>query len=281
MQPLIALSNFSLAQTALPPGTASTPINSAITVNSIWDFVLKGGPVMIPIGVCSLVALAVIFERLVNLRRRRVIPPDFLAGLRPLIAHQPIRLDRVRDYCTARPSPLSTIIAQAVKHIDDSPERLEKHIQDAGEREIVRLRKYLRLLSVIASIATLLGLLGTILGMIEAFQTVAASGEALGKTELLAKGIYEALITTAAGLMVSIPVLIAYHAFAAKVDALVLEMDQLTVDFLADVAHPRTPATQAVHAPPYSLLPPGTAPVAADLSHSPESLAAGPIPAAL
>jgi biopolymer transport protein ExbB len=88
------------------------------------------------------------------------------------------------------------------------------------------------MLAVIASIAPLLGLLGTIFGMIDAFQTVAVSGEALGRTESLAKGIYQAMITTAAGLMVAIPVLIGYHWLAGKIDRLVGEMDRMTVEFV-------------------------------------------------
>ena len=90
------------------------------------------------------------------------------------------------------------------------------------------------MLSVIASITPLMGLLGTIFGMIRAFQTVAASGEALGKTEMLAGGIYEAMITTAAGLLVAIPVLICYHWISAKIDTLVMDMDQMTQEFIEE-----------------------------------------------
>ena len=87
---------------------------------------------------------------------------------------------------------------------------MEKNIAEAGCGVVVKLRKYMRVLSVIASISPLMGLLGTIFGMIKAFQTVAVSGEALGKTELLARGIYEALITTAARLLVTIPAVVCY-----------------------------------------------------------------------
>jgi len=97
---------------------------------------------------------------------------------------------------------------------------------------VLKLRKYLRVLAVIASIAPLMGLLGTIFGMIQAFQTVAASGSALGRTEMLAMGIYQAMITTAAGLLVAIPVLIAYHWIVAKIERLVMEIDQMTVEFI-------------------------------------------------
>ena len=94
------------------------------------------------------------------------------------------------------------------------------------------MRKYLRVLSVIAAVTPLLGLLGTIMGMIRAFQTVATSAEALGRTELLAQGIYEAMITTAAGLSVAIPVLIVYHWISGKVERLVADLDLDVTDFV-------------------------------------------------
>ena len=140
--------------------------------------------------------------------------------------------DDALAYCRENGSPIATVVAAGVKKLGEPIERLEKHIEEAGQREVLKLRKHLRLLSVVAAIAPLLGLLGTILGMIEAFQTVAVSGESLGKAELLAKGIYRAMITTAAGLSLAIPVLIAYHWILGKIDSLVVEMDTLTVEFV-------------------------------------------------
>lgn len=218
---------------------AGSDAAEAVQVQSVWDFVVKGGPMMIPIGLCSLVALTVIIERLISLRRRSVIPPDFLPGLKNALGDNGDRREEALEHCRKNGSPIANILAAGIKRPDDSVELLEKHIQEAGQREVLKLRKYVRVLAVIASIAPLMGLLGTIFGMINAFQTVAMSSEALGKAELLAKGIYEAMITTAAGLMVTIPVLIAYHWISAKVDRLVTEMDQTTVDFMEEYARPR------------------------------------------
>ena len=209
---------------------------SAVQVQSVWDFVVKGGPVMIPIGLCSLAALALFVERLISLRREHVIPAGFIPGLKSLLKKNPGDREAALEYCRRNPSALSRVLAAAVKRLGEPRELLERHVQEAGEREAVRLRKYMRALSVIASVAPLLGLLGTITGMITAFQTVAASGEALGRTELLAKGIYEAMITTAAGLIVAIPVLVAYHWVAGRVDRLVGEIDAKVVDFVEEIA---------------------------------------------
>ena len=213
-------------------GPALNADSAAVQVQSVWDFVLKGGPMMIPIGVCSLVALAVFVERLITLRRCKVIPPDFLPALQSVMEKNGDDYAGALECCRRSGSPIANIFAAGIRSLGASVELVEKHIEQAGEREVFKLRKYLRMLALIASIAPLLGLLGTIFGMIDAFQTVAASGEALGRTESLAKGIYQAMITTAAGLMVAIPVLIGYHWLAGKIDRLVGEMDGMTVEFV-------------------------------------------------
>jgi len=234
---LDASMNLVLSQVA--QSTAGTDAASAAKVQSVWDFVVKGGPVMIPIGICSLVALTVIVERLVSLRRGQIIPPKFVDGVRSILGGGASdRIARALEYCRASATPLANIFAAGIKKLGEPAELVEKRIQETGQAEIQRLRKCLRSLSVIAAIAPLLGLLGTILGMITAFETVAASPDSLGRTELLAKGIYEALITTAAGLIVAIPVVISYHWFAAKVDRMVLEMDGMVIAFVEEFARP-------------------------------------------
>ncbi len=236
------MSTITWMLSAQPTGVADAA--SAMQVQSIWDFIVKGGLMMIPIGVCSLVAVAVIVERFVSLSRSNVIPPRFQRGLKKLLAEHPGDRAMALEYCKRHPSPVSNVFAAGIKRLGDPIEVVEKHIQDAGEREVLKLRKFVRVLSVIAAITPLMGLLGTIFGMIKAFQTVAMSGESLGKAELLAGGIYEAMITTAAGLTVAIPVLIAYHIICAKIEKLVMEIDQMTVDFMEDYAENREPNGQ-------------------------------------
>lgn len=207
-------------------------VDGTVEINSIWDFLLKGGPVMIPIGIASFAALAVCIERLWSLRRSVVAPAGFVEGL--TLALGPERdQTKALAYCQAHPSPLASILAAGVRSLDRPADVLEKRIAEAGEREVFNLRKYLRVLALVASVATLLGLLGTITGMIQAFQTVATSGDALGRTELLAKGIYEAMITTAVGLIVAIPTTIAHHYFTARIEHLVHELDGVCVGFVA------------------------------------------------
>lgn len=212
--------------------------DSAVAIQSVWDFIVKGGPMMIPIVACSLIAAAVTAERLLSLRRQSVIPPDFLPGLKKQLGDGNGGGNRQKAlaYCTNHKAPVAAVFAAGIKRLDESVEVLERHIQEAGERLVMSLRKYLRILSVIASISPLMGLLGTIFGMIKAFQTVATSAEALGKTEKLATGIYEAMITTAGGLLVCIPVVICYNYISARIERLVVDIDQMTVDFVEQYA---------------------------------------------
>lgn len=223
-----------LGQAGAPSAVGESAAGAAVQVQSVWDFIVKGGPMMVPIGLASLFALTLIIERTLTLRRSRVIPPAFLPGLKNVFETPGRNHDDALEYCRLNSSPLANILAAGIRRQGEPIERLEKHVEEAGQREVLKLRRFLRALSVIASIAPLMGLLGTIFGMIRAFQTVAASGEALGRTELLAKGIYEAMITTAAGLLVAIPVLVAYHWIAAKIERLVMEIDQMTVEFIEE-----------------------------------------------
>lgn len=215
-------------------GQAGAPAAAPAAPDSVLDFVMRGGPVMIPIALCSLLALAVTVERVIRLSRRQVIPPGFLDGLRGVLK-DPVRdRDAGLQFCGQRPGPVSRVFAVGIRRLGEPEEQLERHIQEAGQREVPGLRKRLRILAVIASVTPLLGLLGTILGMITAFKTVAASGEALGRTELLAKGIYEAMVTTAAGLVVAIPTMLLYHWLSSKVELLVAEIDRMTVEFIEE-----------------------------------------------
>ncbi|MFG0328816.1 MAG: MotA/TolQ/ExbB proton channel family protein [Phycisphaerales bacterium] len=200
---------------------------SSVAVDSLWDFAVKGGPMMIPIGICSLIALAVVVERLIIVRRERVAPSGLVRQLGEDIDNN--EFDEARKRCEAGDSPLARVCHVGLSRAGRPLEFVEKGMMAAGEDEVFVLRKRLRALAVIASVTPLMGLVGTILGMIRAFQTVAVSAEALGRTEMLAGGIYEAMITTAAGLIVAIPTLIAFHWISSRIDRYVREIDRVAV----------------------------------------------------
>lgn len=209
--------------------TGGPPVVQGAQLESVWDFVVKGGPTMVAIGACSLVALTVIVERLVVLRRRAIIPAGFVEGLLALAADR----DKALAYCDASGSPAARVLRAAIARRGEPIERVEKAVGEVGRRELIRMRHRMRVMGALPQVSTMLGLLGTIFGMIKTFQAVAASGQALGKTELLAKGIFEAWTCTAAGLLVAIPVLVAYHALMGRIDARLVDLDRLAEDWVS------------------------------------------------
>jgi biopolymer transport protein ExbB len=243
VNPISTTIGLILATTPSPDASPAAEA-SAMQVQSVWDFIVKGGPMMVPIAICSLIGLAVLTERLLTLRRSKVIPPDFMPGLHDVLEKHPGDQKKALAYCDNDQSPLARVFAAGVKRLGAPLEVLEKQIQEAGQREVLKLRRFVRALSVIAAITPLMGLLGTIFGMIKAFQTVAMSADSLGRAELLAEGIYEAMITTAAGLTVAIPVLIGYHWISSTIERLVMEIDLMTVDFLDKHAPDHAPAAK-------------------------------------
>ncbi len=201
---------------------------------TVFELLEKGGPVMYPIYLCSFLMVAFAIERAVNLRRGKVLPADFIRNLRGLASAQPLDRDKILTYCQANTSPIARIFRSAVKRLHRPLPEIEKTIEDAGAKEVRLLKRNTRVLAGVASVAPLLGLLGTVLGMISAFKDI-SMGEALGKADILASGIYEALVTTAAGLTVAIPSLVLYLVFVARIDKLVGEMDDLTLEFVETI----------------------------------------------
>lgn len=188
------------------------------------EVIERGGPLMWPILLCSLVTFTFGLERFISLRRRRVIPPKFTRQfLDELVG---LQLDRnlAMRLCAGNGSPMAAIFQAAVRHWGRPSVEIEQAIAEAGQREISLLRRNLRVLQGSANIATLLGLLGTIVGMIQAFNDVAML-RGLGRAEVLANGIAQALLTTAAGLSVAIPSIFLYTYFAGRVERLVHQMD--------------------------------------------------------
>ncbi|MEQ8843318.1 MAG: MotA/TolQ/ExbB proton channel family protein [Phycisphaerales bacterium] len=208
----------------------STTLLAQSETPSVFELATKGGVMMIPITLCSLVVVAVVLERLAVLRLPRVVPPGFEKKLHDAMAGGDA--EAARAVCRKHDSPAARIVAAGLDKLGHATEVVEKHLTAAGESELYFLRRRLRVLTVIAAVAPLLGLTGTIFGMIRAFQTVAISGDSLGKAELLADGIYEAMITTAAGLLVAMPTIIFYHWLSSKVDRLARELDRIAVDFV-------------------------------------------------
>jgi len=205
-----------------------TPVaaEAPIPTRNLWSIVRGGGLLMIPIGICSLILLAVIFERIIGLRRGRVIPKPFVTRFMQQIREGELDREQALELCTENGSPVANVLAGAVRKWGRPAVEVEQAVIDAGERTTNGLRRYLRVFNGVATVTPLLGLLGTVVGMIVAFNAI-ATADAMGRPELLATGISQALLTTAAGLTVAIPALILYMYFVSRVDRLIIDIDAL------------------------------------------------------
>lgn len=229
------------AQPATPPGVAAPPRvetaqqEESIPTKNLLEVIRDGGVLMIPIGMCSFVLLVFVFERAISLRRGRVIPRPFVKRFLEQLRSEQLSRDEALALCEENKSPVAEVFAAAVRKWGRPSVEVEQAIIDTGERVTNGLRRYLRLFNGIATISPLLGLLGTVFGMIRSFNAIVTAG-AMGRPELLAGGISEALLTTAAGLTVAIPALTAYLYFIGRVDRLIIAIDAHGQDVVEMVA---------------------------------------------
>ncbi len=198
----------------------------------MFELIRAGGWVMWPIVLCSIAALAIIGERLWSLRRRAVCPPGLLAQAQQWL--QQNQLDEARLRLMGESSPLGRILAAGLVNRHHEREIVKEAIEDAGRHVLPELERYLRSLGTIAAISPFLGLLGTVLGMIQMFSGISAQG--IGDPTLVAQGIAKALITTAAGLVVAIPAVMFYRYFRGRVDELMLDMEKEALK-LVEILH--------------------------------------------
>lgn len=201
-----------------------------VATQTVWEFLLAGGYIMIPIGLCSVVVLTLTMERWLHLRSECVVPGKINSAIELLAAGDHEAASAAAEELNA---PAGRILIAGISRRGREIEDVERAMEDQGGKEVEKLRGNIRPLQLIASIAPLLGLLGTVMGIQEAFAVIVQTG--MGKPEHLAGGIEEALVTTIAGLMVAIPALLIASHFNTKVRRLMIETDEkLTpaIDFL-------------------------------------------------
>ncbi len=190
------------------------------------DFVLElveaGGWLMLPIIACSIVALAIIVERIWSLQVRKVLPRNLVAQVWRWEKINQLNDQHLQELQSS--SPLGSILAAGIINRNESRDVMKDSIQDTGRHVVHELERYLNTLGTIAAISPLLGLLGTVIGMVRVFTAITEEG--VGNPAVLAGGISEALITTAAGLCVAIPSLMGYRYLRGRVDELVVDMEK-------------------------------------------------------
>ena len=207
----------------VPEDAAATNASPRLT-----DILRSGGPLMIPIGLCSFLLVVFTFERFISLRRNRIIPRTFTRKFLTQLNEGELSQETALAICDQDDSPMARVFKAGVQKWGKPAVEVEQAVLDEGERTSNRLRKYLRLINGVATLCPLFGLLGTVLGMIHAFDSIATVGAtAVDPKTLIATGISQALLTTAAGLSVAIPALIAYLFFTSRVDKHIMDIDAL------------------------------------------------------
>ncbi|MBE0509232.1 MAG: MotA/TolQ/ExbB proton channel family protein [Chromatiales bacterium] len=196
------------------------------------ELITAGGWLMVPILLCSVLALAIVAERFWALKQGKVVPAGLVAQVWKLHQKQELNNDRIRLLRDS--SPLGRILAAGLINMQHDRDVMKEAIEETGRQVVLELERFLNTLGTIASITPLLGLLGTVIGMIKVFSAITAQG--VGNPAVLAGGISEALITTAAGLSVAIPSLMFYRYFRGKVDMLVIRMEEESLK-LVEVIH--------------------------------------------
>ncbi len=182
----------------------------------------RGGIMMYPLALASLIALAFVVERAIALRKKKIIVPEIISVVDNFSSLKDI--DFARNVCAKYKGALSGLILLALDNVHFHKEDIRQLLEDQGRQDIRELEKGLTILETIAAIAPLLGLLGTVLGMVQVFSVIKDQG--IGQTAALSGGISEALLTTVTGLFIGIPVLIAYNYFSSKAESLILDIEK-------------------------------------------------------
>ena len=215
------------------PEPAPVEIGTGTAMPSLWDLAVQGGLFMIPIGLASIVVVAFTLERIIGLRLRKIMPPQLLVDLRKLNAGNGIDPREAYDICQKYPSPLANAVQAAVLKVGRPHAELEKSVEDAVARESADMSRNFRPINVVATIAPLLGLIGTVQGMIQAFMVISSTtSTGTAKAQELAHGIYTALVTTFAGLVVAVVAVLLANFLEGRLDRILRSMEELFLDLV-------------------------------------------------
>ena len=198
----------------------------------MWQIFLKGGPLMWPILLCSIFALAIIIERIWYMRRIQIDTHQFLNRILDKMKRHQIR--EALEICETRRNPISRILKAGILKYDRGRQQIKEAIEDAVLYEEPHLEKNMTALATIAHISPLLGLLGTVVGLVRCFQVIQAKSTALQPVSPgdLAGGIWEALLTTVAGLVVAIPAFVVYNYLVSRINNFILEMEKASTELV-------------------------------------------------
>jgi biopolymer transport protein ExbB len=229
------------ASSEVPPAASASAtaepeaVGTVTSEKSLFEILRSGGVMMIPLLVCSFITLVFLFERAVSLRSGRVIPRPYVKRFLHQIREGKLDRDGALALCDESTSPIADVFAAVVKKWGRPSVEIEQTIIDAEDRITPGLRRYTRIFAAVVTISPLLGLLGTVVGMIRLFDAISSS-DAMGRTELLASGISEALLTTAGGLLLAIPALCIHLYFLGRIERLLMAIDELSQELASMIS---------------------------------------------
>ncbi len=209
------------------------PVAATDETISVLELAMKGGPVMIPILLCSVIAVYIMIERYFAIRKATKDEPGFMNNIRDYISNG--NVEAAKALCRNTTTPVARMVEKGIARIGKPLGDIEKAIENVGNIEVVKLEKGLSLLGTCAGAAPMLGFLGTVTGMIRAFYNMSKAGKTV-EISVLSGGMYEAMVTTVAGLLVGIVALVGYNLLSAMVQKAVYKMENTSIEFL-DLLH--------------------------------------------
>ncbi|WP_205500690.1 MotA/TolQ/ExbB proton channel family protein [Rufibacter psychrotolerans] len=229
---------FLLQITPAPVDTTAAAAAETATTESVtlWDLALAGGWAMFPLLALSLVAIYIFVERYLTIKKASKNPTEFTGRLKSLVLAGDIQ--GARMLCAQTNSPISRMLEKGISRIGQPLKSIEASIENVGKIEISRLEKNLSALATVAGAAPMLGFLGTVTGMIGAFIAI-AQAEGSISPKLLSGGIYEAMVTTAAGLIIGLPAYVGYNFLVSKIDSIVHDMEYSSIEFIDLLQEPQ------------------------------------------
>ena len=222
-----------LAQIVTGSEAATTTAEQSI---SMWSLVMAGGPLMIPLAICSVIAIYIFVERVLTVNKANVSSDAFMGRIKELVLKGDI--NGAKMLCAQHDTPVARMIEKGVSRIGSPLKTIEASIENVGKIEVFRLEKNLSVLATIAGAAPMIGFLGTVIGMVSAFIAIAQE-EGSVSPKLLADGIYTAMVTTVAGLIVGIIAYLGYNFLVTRVSKVIHKMEYSSIEFIDLLQEPR------------------------------------------
>ncbi len=223
-----------LLQIAIDSSTLATQAAAQVQTLNLFDLIMKGGFVMIPIGILSVVAVYLMVERFITINRASKVDTGFMANIKAMLLDG--KADAALSLCRSTNTPIARLLEKGIKRLGKPVKEIESAVENTGKLEIYKLEKNLSYLGIIAGIAPMFGFVGTISGVIKIFYNISlADNISIG---LIAGGLYEKMITSAAGLIVGIIAHIGFHYLNTMIDRVSFQLESTTVEFIDLIQEP-------------------------------------------